>query len=186
MATDTEALDILENKIREIELKVYGEKVEPIEHFNPIIDSLLQANTMMSAALSGREAFVSLFRRISELNYYLELNPLSEDPTGLNTKLNIIYSMKEELENSIEKLEKINELKGVLDNDKIKNTQLLKDDLTNLLAKHLSKKDELDEISKKVGDVLVQFNEICLEISKSFFLMNEAISKLENANASKK
>lgn len=186
MASSTEALDILENKVRELELKVYGERPEPTENFNPIIDSLLQTNTIMTAALSGREKFTSIFKRLHELNDYLQLNPLSEDPVGLSTKLNIILSMKDEYENSAELMEKINELKFVLDDDKIKNTQLLRDDLNTLLANHLSKKEKLNDINNEVGEVLTKFNEVCLEISKSFFLLNEAIAKIENSGTSKK
>lgn len=185
MATDTEALDIIESKIRELELKVYGEKPEPTENFNPVIDSLLQANTLMVATLSGREKFTSIFKRLHELNEYLELNPLNDDPRGLVTKLNIILSLEKEYKDSVQLMEKVNELKPVLDDDKIKNTQLLKNDLNDLIAKHLSKKERLEEINNEVGEVLSKFNEVCLEISKSFFLLNEAISKLENENLPK-
>lgn len=185
MATDTEALDIIESKIRELELKVYGEKAEPTENFNPVIDSLLQANTLMVATLSGREKFTSIFKRLHELNEYLELNPLNDDPTGLVTKLNIILSLENEYKDSVQLMEKVNELKVVLDDDKIKNTELLKDDLNNLIAKHLSKKERLEEINNEVGEVLSKFNDVCLEISKSFFLLNEAITKLENENLPK-
>ena len=181
MATDSEALDILEKKIHDLEVQVFGEKVEATENFNPIIDSLLQANIMMLAAVSGREKFNSLFKRLNELNNYLDLNPLTEDPNGLNTKLNIILSMKDELESTCEKMEKIDKLKTILDDDKIKNALLLKDDLNNLLINHLSKKEKLNEISNDVNELSVQFNEVCLEISKSFFLLNEAISKFENS-----
>ncbi|KAK6633527.1 hypothetical protein RUM44_004134 [Polyplax serrata] len=181
METGTEALDILENKIQQLELKVYGDSIYCPE--NSIIDSLLQANTLMSAALSGKEKFASVNKRLYEMNDYLELNPLSEELSGLTRKMNIIQSMKDELESNIEKIEKINELKDVLDNDKIKNTQLLKDDLTKLLAKHLTTKEKLHKINTSVNNILTSFNEICIEISKSFFLLNESVTKLESSKA---
>ncbi|KAL0281662.1 UNVERIFIED_CONTAM: hypothetical protein PYX00_002581 [Menopon gallinae] len=184
MASDSEALDLIESKIRELELKVYGEKFQSSDHFNPVVDSLLHANTVMTTALSGMERFTSLHKRLAELNNYLEMNPIQDDPADLITKLNIILSVEDEYKNSAELMEKFSGLKDVLDDDRIKNVELLKADLNNVIAHHLSKREQLQDINNEVGQVLTNFNEVCLEISKSLFLLNEAITKLEESKKS--
>lgn len=184
MANNLEGLDIIESKIRELELKVYGENWQPSDHFNPIMDSLLKANTIMTTALSGMDKFTTLYRRLTELNGYLEMNLTSDDPVELVTKLNIILSMEDEFRNSVELMEKFSTLRDVLDDDRIKNIESLKADLNNVMAHHLSKREHLNDINNEVEQVLKNFNEICLEISKSLFLLNEVITKLEKSKES--
>lgn len=181
--------DILENRIVELEKKVFGYGRKGNAHNpmpeNNIIESLSSANTLISSALSGREKINAVIQRLPELKSYTESDFEPMD-VQVDRKLEYIISMESEIRENAQKLKQLQELVPVLDSDRFKNLPELAEKLDKLTINYVDLGGKTGVIKDESQDLIARYNEILTNISKNLIILDADITELEKKNEPKK
>ncbi|XP_031838674.1 dynactin subunit 3 [Nomia melanderi] len=182
-------IELLENRIAELERNIYGLKElngsnnMPLE--NPVIDSLLHANTLISSAMSGREKANMAIKRLPELNGYLD--PVVETiDIPIEAKLQLLLTMEPEIKQNCDMLRQMQELMPVLETDRIKDVPELSIKLNKLNLSYLKIYEESQNLSSHINELFAKYNDVITTISKSLISIDVAITAAEIAAMPKK
>ncbi|XP_011309493.1 dynactin subunit 3-like [Fopius arisanus] len=180
--------DILEERVAELERKVYGTVNNPSIDDplpeNSVIDNLLNANTMISSALSSREKANNLVKRLSELNELLSTS--FDEDLQTDVKWQIIETMEPEIRQNLELIAKATELLPVLEVDAIKNVPELTPKLEHLTLEYLNAYEESTAVNQTIKEVFSKYNAIIDTISKTLVALDSAITAAELSAIPKK
>ncbi|CAD6210081.1 GSCOCG00010865001-RA-CDS [Cotesia congregata] len=182
------AIGILEERITELENRIYGAAAPAIDATLPetsIVDNILHANTLISSALSGRERTNALVKRLPQLNELLDTS-YENDDLNIEAKLEIIIAMESEIKKNLELFNKVQELMPALEINKIQNVPELTPKLEHLTVNYLNLYEESNQISQSIHKVFSKYNNIIDTISKSLISLDAAITAAEKAAAPKK
>ena len=183
------ALEVLEDRIVELENKIYGSTKRPFiddpVSENTVIDNLMTVNTRISSALSGREKTSGLVKRMQELNEMLDP---SYDAIDLHTqaKLELILAMESEIKEHLKNLQQINELNPCLQLDKIKDVPDLTPKLSRLTLSYLKTHEESEELTRNISSAASEYNNIITNIARTLIGLDAAVKAAEDAATPKK
>ncbi|XP_015109148.1 uncharacterized protein LOC107035988 [Diachasma alloeum] len=182
------SIDVLEERVAELETKVYGNVNNPSIDDplpeNSIIDNLLNTNTMISSALSSREKANSLVKRLSELNELLNMS--FEEDLQSDVKWEIIETMEPELRLNLEQIERVKELLPALEVNSIKNVPELTPKLEKLTFEYLKAYEESSAVNHTIREVFSKYNAIIDTVSKTLVGLESAITAAELSAMPKK
>lgn len=183
------SVKLLEDRIANLEKQVYGlNKTISIDDSvpsNAIIDRLLDINSLISSALSGRDKPNALIKRLPELNGYLE--PVSEDidvPTS--AKAQLLLTLEPEIMENHKLLIKVQELTPVLESERIKNVSELNSTFNKLSLSYLKAFENSTGQSSHVRDLLSKYDAVISSISESLITLDAAVTAAEIAAKPKK
>ncbi|XP_029169651.1 dynactin subunit 3-like isoform X2 [Nylanderia fulva] len=183
------SIKLLEDRIANLEKQVYGLgktiNMDDPAPPNTIIERLLDANSLISSALSGREKPNALIKRLPELNGYLE--PVSEDydvPTS--AKAQLLLTMEPEIIENDNLLTKVQELVPILESNRIKNVPELNSTFNKISLSYLKAFEDSKELNIHVHDLLSKYNSVITSISESLITLDAAVTAAEIAAKPKK
>ncbi|XP_072764080.1 dynactin subunit 3 [Anoplolepis gracilipes] len=183
------SVKLLEDRIANLEKQVYGlgktisidDPVPP----NAIIERLLEVNSLISSALSGREKPNAIIKRLPELNNYLE--PVSEDfDIPVSAKAQLLLTMEPEIIENDNLLTKVQELLPVLESERIKNVPELNSTFNKISLSYLKAHEDSKELSTHIHDLLSKYNAVISSISESLITLDAAVTAAEIAAKPKK
>ncbi|XP_020289008.1 dynactin subunit 3-like [Pseudomyrmex gracilis] len=186
-------IKLLEDRIANLEKQMYGiGKTANIDDDdddsapqNPIVDRLLDINSLLYSALSGRENPSVIIKRFPELNSYLE--PFSEDvDMPASAKIQLLLTMEPEIMENYKLLTKVQELAPVLESERIKNVPELNNTFNKLSLSYLKAYEDSEELNAHVRDLLSKYNAVINSISESLLTLNAAVTAAEVAAKPKK
>ncbi|XP_063991778.1 uncharacterized protein LOC135170158 [Diachasmimorpha longicaudata] len=182
------SIDVLEDRVAELEKKVYGTVNNPSIDDplpeNSVIDNLLSASTKISTALSNREKANGFVKRLPELNELLNMS--FEEDLQADIKWEIIAAMEPEFERNLELIERVQELLPGLEVDGIKNIPELTPKLEHLTLEYLKAHEETSAVNHTLQEVFSKYNAIIDTISKTLVGLESAITAAETAAKPKK
>ncbi|XP_014210431.1 dynactin subunit 3 [Copidosoma floridanum] len=181
--------EILEKRIAELEKKIFGLEGKPSDESlmpeSTIIESMEQAQTMISSALSGREKLSALMERLPELEEYENAVLEPTDPQ-IDVKLEYILAMESEIRQYVENLKTIKELMPVLDSNRFDNLPEMAEKLTNLSLQHIELGDQVNTVDSATKELMTRYNNIITNISQTLIALDTEITKLEKEKEPKK
>lgn len=181
-------LDLLEERIEELEKHIYGSKKErgSTSSGNSVIENILHANTLISSALKGREQVNTLIKRLPELDSSL-YSTLDDGDLQTVAKLKLLLAVENETKENWETIKKIKSLMPVLETDKFKDLPELSQKLDTISLTYLKANEEAEALNKDVDQMCTKYNDILTEISTILRDFDHAITAAElKALASKK
>ncbi|XP_078052052.1 dynactin subunit 3 [Augochlora pura] len=182
-------IELLESRIAELEKCVFGLKEAsgnngtPPE--NPVIHSLLDVNTLVSSAMSGRKHANMLIQRLPELNRYLD--PVADSTElPIEAKLQLLLTMAPEIKQNCDMLHQMQELMPVLETDKIRDVPELSKKLNDLNLSYLKIHENNQDLNSHINEVFSKYNEVITSITKSFITIDAAVTAAELSMVKKK
>lgn len=176
--TEVDVINRLEERVKALELKVYGDGEIEISDEKTIVDSLIQSQTFTSSVLSGRDKLSSLVKRLNHLEAVLD--PTYED-TVIDTvaKTEFVLAMESELEEITRALMHMSELTSVFDSEYIKNTPNLMSQMEKLILTMLENKEKHDFVTRKANELVTKYTEIKNGLTAVFALLEKTVTQLE-------
>jgi len=183
------SVKLLEDRIANLEKQVYGLgktiSIDDPAPPNAIIERLLDVNSLLSSALSGREKPNALIKRLPELNGYLE--PVSEGfDIPVSAKAQLLLTMEPEIIENDKLLTKVQELAPILESERIKNVPELNNTFNKISLSYLKAYEDSEELSTHVHDLLSKYNAVISSMSESLITLDAAVAAAEIAAKPKK
>ncbi|XP_012538758.1 uncharacterized protein LOC105838040 [Monomorium pharaonis] len=183
------SVKLLEDRIASLEKQVYGlgnmMSIDDPAPSNAIVDRLVDVNSLINSAISGREKPNAIIKRLSELNGYLE--PTSEDvdmPTS--AKAQLLLTMEPEIRENHKLLTKVQELTPVLESECIRDAPELNNMFNKISLLYLKAYEDSKELNTHVQDLLSKYNAVINSISESLIILDNAVTTAEIAARPKK
>lgn len=183
------SVKLLEDRIANLERQIYGSSeinnIDDPASTKPVIDRLLDVNSLIYSALSGIEKPNVIIKRLPELNGYLE--PVSEDvdmPTS--AKVQLLLTLESDIVENHKLLTKVEELMPVLQSERIKNVAELSSTFNKLSLSYLKAYENSEDLNAHVRDLLSKYNMVISSISESLITLDAAVAAAELAAAPKK
>lgn len=176
-----DAIDLLEKRIEALELQVLPRERASLEgKSQAITDLLLQTQTMISSALSCREAITSILQHMTTINEYLD--PCNgENDLEVEAKRHYLLELYPELKDTVQLIGTFQNLIPYTNSENILKVTELSDKLEQLAAANLSIYEESREVTQNVLKSLQQYNDITNSIKILFAQLDRAIVDLEVA-----
>ncbi|XP_782749.2 dynactin subunit 3 [Strongylocentrotus purpuratus] len=174
-------LEILEQRIAALESRICGEgNSNGIQ--GSVIDNLHGVKQKIAGLTSGKSKTQALWKRLEELNNYLDPELSSQLTLSNDAKTDIILAEEEQLKAQAVLLEKVKELSSVLDSEHIKGVSGLSDRLVPLTTVQVKHEEEAKELGDETKKLLESYNNIITLISKQFVQWDEVMTKYEVAH----
>uniref|UniRef100_A0A1B6LF95 Dynactin subunit 3 n=1 Tax=Graphocephala atropunctata TaxID=36148 RepID=A0A1B6LF95_9HEMI len=171
-------LTMLENRVKTLEAKIFGQS-DPIPDLpSPIIDDLLESHKVVSSALSGREKIATVVKRLDQLETVLD--PMYEDSViDSAAKLAFVLSTEVELEDITRQLVRINELSPCLESEQLRNIPHLMKQMGKLSSTMSEHKEKYDVMEEKFDDLISKYTEITNGVTAVFATLDNMVTELE-------
>ncbi|XP_056644647.1 uncharacterized protein LOC130900078 isoform X1 [Diorhabda carinulata] len=175
-------ITILEKRIEALELQVFpsgdhsliGIKTQTITNL------LQETQTMITSALSCREAITSMLQHLVTINDYLDPSG-GADELEVEAKRHYLLELYPELKNTIQSIGTFETLLPYIDSINISKIVDLSSKLEELAVSNLSLYGECRDVTKKVLVALQNYNDISNSIIVLFAQLDTAVSNLEVA-----
>lgn len=182
---DIDALSVLEDRLSQLEHQVTGgDATKELVNKATITEAMLSINSKLQAALALREK-LSVLKRIDEIERYLEAEFQAKADLTEGAKLNVVLAEEDTIRSIIAALQKIEDLKPVLDSEHIKNVSGYSSQVNRLATIQIEQQEGVDKQSEKVQHLLSTYNDLVNSISRLFLywdrLLNQAIEEKERA-----
>merc|ERR1711997_623676 len=189
------SLDSVESRLASIERRVYGksnpsykEKEDASsEVAGGVVPRLTDIAKEVGNAISTRERVVPLFRRVKELESYMD--PSFGESKGLPAELKVemILAQEEKIRKSAELLKDIQEKSAVLNADAILTyTQPeCERNLIKLSTIQLEQEVKCNRLNESTLELVEKYNDVISTIAETFVRCDEMLTALEDAKANK-
>lgn len=178
------SLQILEERVAALEKQIYGNvsKSEAEETFSetPVIENLLNVNTFISSALSGRESTNALINRLPELTNYLDPN-FEDCGSQIDAKLEYILASESQIKENLRLLTEIEKLNPSLEIESMKEAPELAKKLNNLTLNYLPLNEQSKALNSEIYDLFDKYNSIINSISETLIQMESRVTMAEIA-----
>lgn len=173
------AIDILEKRIKALELVILPNEPETVKNL-AITDLLLQTQTMISSALSCREAITSILSHMNTINAYLDPTN-GENDIEVETKRIYLLELYPELKELVHSIGTFESLIPYTDPTNLLRVNDLSVKLEELAVANINIYEDNKIITKKVLESLQVYSDITSCIKLLFGQMDKAITDLEAA-----
>ncbi|XP_075235762.1 dynactin 3, p24 subunit [Lycorma delicatula] len=172
-------LDIIEARVKKLEMKVFGENVNNFDVSTiSVVDMLSKSQTLITTAISSQEKINKIVKRLDQLE--LVLDPAYEDTLVDNTaKIEMILLMENEVCETLKQLKSLKEMNNILESEQIRNIPKVEDRLSDLVKLLLQNKEKTEKVTKNVNNLLKHYNDVINNFTKTFAQLNEIITELE-------
>ncbi|XP_044751800.1 uncharacterized protein LOC123311774 isoform X1 [Coccinella septempunctata] len=174
-------LDLIESRIAALEREILGiaNNGNTDDLKTTVTDSLIQAHTMISSALSCRDSITAVMDRMAKVDEYLD--PLYVvQMIDVECKMTYVLEMHEKLKENYESLKALDKLLVILNSENI-NRLIDNDDRIKLaLIENFAINQERLKTVENVIKVLVGYNDMMKNIKLLFRQMNLLLTNLES------
>ncbi|CAH1369256.1 hypothetical protein MTP99_010723 [Tenebrio molitor] len=177
-----DSLDFLEKRIEALELQILPKNPNFAidDKTQEISDLLLQTQTMISSALSCREAITSILQHMTTINEYLDPSN-GENELEVEAKRHYLLELYPELKDTVKLISTFENLTPYTDSESILKVTELTDKLESLAVYNLKIFEESQQVTQKTVCALQQYNDIISSIKVLFSQLDKAITDLEAA-----
>merc|ERR1719369_1062749 len=185
MATEVESLTVLEDRVKRLEDKFYGAQNKDGE-YSEVVSTLSNLGGQLGAALGTRDRMMMVMKRLEELQRYLDPSYGESLELSDNVKLDLVLNREEHLQQQHQQLNKMHELKHVLDSQHISDAASLSDQLIKVANAHAQQEEAVSRQAMEINNMVDQYNSIINTITETFVKMDEIVTKAELAAVPKK
>lgn len=185
MRAEPESLDILEDRVKRLEEKIFGPLPKDAE-YPEVVSTLASLGGQLGSALGTRDRMMMVMKRLEELERYLDPAYGESFELSDNVKLDLVLTREEQLRNQHQQLNTLHSLKHVLDSQHISDTPNLSDELIQIANKHSQDEEAATAQSMQIKNMLDQYNAIINTLTETFIKMDEIVTKAEIAALPKK
>lgn len=176
-----DAIDLLEKRIEALELQVLSKDTSSVANqTQAITDLLMQTHTMITSALSCREAITSILQHMMTINEYLDPS-YGENVLEVEAKRHYLLELYPELKDTVKLIGTFENLIPYADSANILKVTELSEKLDRLAVNNLSIYEESVEVTQNVLASLQKYNDITGSIKVLFAQLDRAVTDLENA-----
>ncbi|XP_064121484.1 uncharacterized protein LOC135225866 [Macrobrachium nipponense] len=184
-ATNYENLEVLEERVRKLEEKIFGPLPKDAE-YPEVVSTLASLGGQLGSALGTRDRMMMVMKRLDELERYLDPTYGEAFELSDSLKLDLVLAREEHLRSQQQQLNTMNSLKTVLDSQHIADAATLSDELIQI-SNRFSQDDESSNAQNTyIKDLLDQYNTIISSLTEAFIKMDEIVTKAEIAALPKK
>ncbi|KAJ8971948.1 hypothetical protein NQ314_000465 [Rhamnusium bicolor] len=175
-----DSVDLLEKRIETLELLVLPKNFTCFTNKNQAItDLLLQTYTMITSALSCREAIISILQHMTTINEYLD--PTSgENILEVEAKRHYLLELYPELKDTVRLIRSFENLLLYTDSGNILKITELSEKLDRLAVTNLNIYEESREVTQNILKSLQKYNDITGSIKILFAQLDNAMIDLES------
>lgn len=168
----------LEERLKHLE-KLVGEGSSDLDSSKMAVEQLHDVKQKLASLTSGRERIHKLWKRMDELNNYLDPQVADKFTISDNMKADIILAEKDRIEEQAALLEQVENLKSVFESEHIKAAPSLSDKLHPLAIVQIDQQEKLESLGSDVKQLLEAYNNIVSLISKQFVQWDEILTRYE-------
>lgn len=184
----SEAFDIIEDRLAALELKVFGKydvEMDNLISNKPIIKTLSEANTVLMSKLSSRNKINELLKKVNMLSKLFD--PMFPVMVNENVaKMEVVLQEESNIKNTITYLNNIHKLQYTLDKDLFVHIISLQHKINQYTVELLKNKDLILKQDEKIQSLLKSYNEALLCFSLVFVKLDKFITSQEIKNKTKK
>ncbi|XP_076350480.1 dynactin 3, p24 subunit [Tachypleus tridentatus] len=186
MFQQEQTLECLERRIEKLEDRIHGRKLNSNHSSEQsCIEALTKIQNQLQSAVTGKDKITDVFEKLSELEKFLD--PGYADSLTLTEAAKLDIMLEEELvRHIIDNLQKVEDMKSVLDSEHIKATPGLTSKLANLSQVQDKQQVQEEALTEEVRNLLNTYNKIITTLTKYFVTADEKLTKLEIAAKPKK
>ncbi|XP_072166913.1 dynactin subunit 3-like [Diadema setosum] len=174
-------LELLEQRIAAIENRIFGEDGQNgIE--GSVVDNVHGVKQKVTSLTTGKEKTQALWKRLEELNNYLDPELSNKLSLGSEAKADIILAEEEQLTAQAALLEKVKELSSVLDSEHINAVPGMSDKLIPLATLQVEQQERSTELGEEAQKLLESYNTIITLLSQQFVQWDQIMTRYEVAH----
>ncbi|XP_002741729.1 dynactin subunit 3-like [Saccoglossus kowalevskii] len=177
----------LEQRIKILENRICGHEQRGFKTKDnkKCIDALSSFLQSMNTATAGRDNINSAWKRLQEIDQYLD--PALSDTITMDDdlKTEIILAEEEHLKKQGELLEQVTKMKDILDSEHLKVTPNMSEKMQSLSHINMDQKEELESLNGDAKQLLEAYNHIITLLSKQFVQWDETVTQYEIASQKK-
>ncbi|CAH8852813.1 unnamed protein product, partial [Trichobilharzia szidati] len=175
-------IEVLENRLRELEHLVFGvnkpvKKHVPSEQEKNLVDQLYTLYSAMSTA-EKRPVSGKLLSRVNEIQKYTDPNFMEDDVLLTMSKIEIILAQEELIKKIGSDLEKISKLRDCLNHPAFSDISTLKKKFEELRIVYNEQSDVSQQLISDTQDLVNTYQSFVLDASKLFLYWNQRIAEL--------
>lgn len=177
-------LDVLDETLEALERRVFGDMDKDTDYPKEspeVLDTLCSVNAQINSSTAGRPQIEAIFKRLTELDKYLDTETVDNLTVSLSAKMDVILAEEDVIREHASALEQIEQMCDVLGSEHIKAVPALESQLYDLSKVHIKQQDELVKLSEGTKMVLDQYNTIVTLLSKQFAQWDAVLTQLEIA-----
>ncbi|CAL4151527.1 unnamed protein product, partial [Meganyctiphanes norvegica] len=125
-----------------------------------VVPTLANLGGQLGAALGTRDRMMMVMKRLDELQRYLDPTYGESLELSDNVKLDLVLNREEQLQQQHQQLNKMHELKHVLDSEHISDAASLSDQLIQVANAHAQQEDAASRQAADINNMLDQYNSI--------------------------
>jgi hypothetical protein len=144
-----------------------------------IVDAIYAITTQMNAATAGRSRIEAVFKRIGELEQYIDPAYIDQLLLSSPAKADILLSDESSIREHIQLLEQVEKASPALNSEHIKVLPALKNKLSSLCQIHLTQQDKMAELTDETKRLVTHYNNIISLLANQLVVWDEMITKLE-------
>lgn len=186
-SAEVNVLDVIEKRIEDVEKVLFGHTnvVNADKPENTLLDSLGNANTFISSALSGRENINALIARLPELEKLTDSDFSTLDVLP-QTQQEYLIAKDEEIRELVKMLAKFKELLPLLDSDRFRNVLDKSEKLNELILHYIDLYKQTEVLQKETREMLDRYNDTIENLSKIVIAADSKLTEVEKKLAPKR
>ncbi|GFO13666.1 dynactin 3 (p22) [Plakobranchus ocellatus] len=184
MATNN-PVDTLEQRITALESLVFGD-VEKDADYSKCLESLLEIQGKINAALAGKKRAALLFEKLPELKKYLDHAYTDEMTLSDDARLEAVLAESDFLKQQAALWQKLSENEQNIQSEHISAVPKFSERLQSLSQIQLDQQDTVSDLNEESRKILNAYNNIVSLLSKQFVLWDETLTQLEIQASQKK
>ncbi|XP_059155410.1 dynactin subunit 3-like isoform X2 [Physella acuta] len=173
-----ESVEFLEQRISKLESLVFGNSEKDAD-YPKCIESLLEVQSKLGTALSGKKRAAALYEKLPELKKYLDHAYTDEMMLSTDSRAEIVLAEADFLEKQAVLWEKLSLSQEHINSEHIQAVPKLADKLQALSQIQIEQQDEVANLTEETRSLLNTYNNIVTLLSKQFFLWDQTLTELE-------
>ncbi|KAG5893760.1 hypothetical protein JTB14_001205 [Gonioctena quinquepunctata] len=174
-------ISLLEKRIEALELQILPrDRTSITKKTTDVTTLLMETQTMITSALSCREAITSMLQHMTTINEYLDPNAEANE-LEVEAKRHYLLELYPELKDTIQTIGTFESLLPYIDSVNILKVAELSDKIEQLAVGNWDIYAECKEVTHKVLKSLQQYNDITHSIKILFAQLDTAVTVLEDA-----
>jgi dynactin-3 len=172
----------LDERIDRIDRLVFGQAEKDADYpkeTSRIVDAVHSISTQINAATAGRSRIDAVFKRLGELEQFIDPTYVDQLLLSANAKADLILADEAVIRGQAELLENMESKTAVLNSEHIRAVPSLQNRLYDLCKVHLQQQDDADEVTEETKQLVTHYNNVISLLSKQFVLWDEMITRLE-------
>jgi hypothetical protein len=180
--SDLASLEAAERRLADLERRLYGDQHKfgnNSDDASPMVSKLAGIANEVGDALGRRERITPLFRRLNELDKYLDPASWTEASLSIDSRAELILNEERRIRHNNALLEKVKEKKVFLDSETLKNVPSLESKLVQLTKLHLDQNERGDQWAEDSLGLIEQYNDVVDAITSTFIEYDKVLTAAE-------